>query len=222
MAEAGSIHMQIKQFVELMKSDVPFEEIRKFTGHTLNEKKLSKDYATLFKASSKLPGSAFRKNREAFAEARRKADLKWVMPEIDADSIEAVSDFSEKTDERIKITIDSYQKYFDALLTEENDNEAPLSVEVYSADKKESFAAELLGSAGLAEAQSRYTWASKIPYADQEYLFLVSYLLHVPGSDESDIPVAEGIARGKALAAVLMVTGTFINRKFMDLFKDFF
>ncbi len=216
--------MLISEFLKLTDAGYSLDLIRRiagrdFAGRNISEEELKK----LMRFIKKAPVAVFSQDMTNFANAKLEAEKQWEMPDLKDATFESVTNFSSQTDERIKITVEDYQKYFDELLSMDEESEAKLTMEIYSQDKTESFTAYLLSSEKSGEEQRKYKWTSEITYTDQDFWYLLSYIISVLDSSSAlNIPVAEGIARGKALVRATLYAGKLLNSRFSDLFRDFF
>lgn len=216
--------MLVSEFLSLANAGYPLEDIKKLVGrdfstvmHTVEEMKRMMHFV------KKSPKVMFNPETVKYNNDKAEAEKKWEMPDLGDAKFESVTDFSSQTLERIKITVDDYTKYFDDLLSEDDEDNVTLHLEVYSADGTDSFMAELTSPARTAKEQEKYKWMSEISYTDPEFWYLLSYVIAVSDSSSAlNVTVAEGIARGKALYRVFLYAGRLLNSRFTELFKDFF
>ena len=220
--------MKLKQLVDRLKEGRSIEDLKPLLGADINFEKIKSEEKVdaLFKKMKALPFQAFADDRNKYKEELMEARSKW--PTIvcdDVDSIESVTDFSDKTDKRIKITIENYQKYFDGILSDSNagDNEADLEMTIYDVEHKKSFKATMFSTATFSERQRERSWLPPVDYTNPEFIYLASYIIAVPGSEnDNSITVAEAAARGQACMSAFNIAGKYINIKFKQLMKDFF
>lgn len=216
--------MLVSEFLKLADAGYPLEDIRKlagrdFAGGTRPDGETKK----LMTFVKKAPRTMFSSDNEAYLNAKNKYEEEWSIDDLKDVKFESVVDFSSQTNEQIKITIEDYQKYFDDLLAENDEDEVSLHLEVYSADKNQSFSAELMSPAKTQKEQEKYKWVQDVTYADQEWWYLLGYIIAVSDSSSAlNVTVAEGVARGKMLTQVFRYTGKLLNARFAELFKDFF
>lgn len=216
--------MLVSEFLRLADAGYPLEDIRKLAGRDFAGRARSEEETKkLMTFVKKAPRTMFSPDNEAYLDAKTQYETEWSMDDLKNVKFESVVDFSSQTREQIKITIEDYQKYFDDLLSENDEDDAALHIEVYSADKGQSFSAELMSPARTQKEQEKYKWASDITFADQEWWYLLSYIIAVSDSSSAlNVSVAEGVARGKMLTQVFRYTGKLLNARFAELFKDFF
>lgn len=220
----GSECMNLKTFTDLLKRDLPFESVR-LLSHKNFKKKLDEEaLEKLLKKMDNMSNYALAELRKENSEALNKEAVNWEFKkEINMSKVEAISDFSEATFNRVKVTVDDYSRYYDRLIADEDSNDADLTMEIYSGDKKKSFKAELLCQKTLIARQQNINTFMPLATLDYNMLCLAQYLMSCDGAESSEtISVAEGIARGKAYVTAANALGIFLNKKLMELFNDFF
>jgi len=154
----------------------------------------------------------------------REALKKWLMKDLpEGESIVSVIDFSEKTGGRIGLTAENYSKYFDSLVSEKDEDEVGLTVDIYSANKKKNFKAVMHGKSERLRRQNAVAEYMPMESLDMDFISLRQYLIAVDGSEkDSKTTVAEAVARGSAYLNASTCVGAFVNRNFLKLFTDFF
>jgi len=216
--------MLVREFLKLAKAGYPVSDIKNLAGRTFapgtldNEENVKK----LMHAVRKAPRVIFEESIQKFKDDRDAAIKAWGMPVLSDVEFESVVDFSAQTGERIKITVEDYAAYFDALLVEDNEDDVTLDIEVYSADKAKSFKAKLSSPARVERLRAGYSWA--VGLSDVDLFYVLNYLVAVSdsSSDALDITLAEAVARGGAWYDASLYAGKLMSSKFADLFRDFF
>lgn len=216
--------MQVTQFIKLLEKGIPFEDVKVLVGADLKDAGIDKDASKLFKILKKMPPATFGDYRARFMEDVAEYTDKWKIELKDADTWESVTDFSENTGERVKISSENYQTYFDSILSNEEDTEEHLAleIEIYSKNRKKSFKAKMRSTSAIAELNKERAWVASMSFHQQEFLFLLNYLNNSDPGPDWDISIAEAVARGQIINQIFMVTGQFLNKNLTKLFNDFF
>ena len=216
--------MLASEFIKLANADCSLESLKRLAMRNLKPESLTEDgIKKLMHVMDRTPRAMFTDDLKAYEEAKLEDTKKWAIPDIKEEFASAV-DFNEQTQERIIITIEDYQKYFDDLLSSENESDVALNVRIASVDKSESFNTMLWPSRKTEEFQNKYPWLVSIASVDSDLFFLVGYAMALPDSSSSalNIPVTEAIARGRAQEKAFRYVGKLLNSHLSDLFKDFF
>lgn len=214
--------MLISEFITLADAGYALDEIKKIAGKNFKPGAFSdkESVKKLMTFVERAPRVTFEADIEAFESEKRKAIETWQMPKLSEVKFESVVDFGTQTEERIKITIEDYQEYFDRLMAEDNEDAVSLKMEVSSKDGSKAFASALRSSAEIERLRSKYTWASRIN--DVDLLYMLGYIIAVSDSSSAlNVSVAESVARGMAQYDAAVYAGKLLNSRFSDLFKDF-
>lgn len=216
--------MLVSEFIKLADAGYALDDIKQIAGRVFTPGALATDTAMkkLMRFVEKAPRVLFEQDITSYRNLRKDAENHWKMPKLSEIKFESVIDFSEQTENRIAITAEDYQAYFDQLMADDDEDTAALDVKVLSGDGTDSFTAKLHSSAQIEKIRSKYSWAAKIN--DVDLFYLLSYIIAISDSSSSalNIPVAEGVARGIAWYDASVYVGKLLNSRFTDLFRDFF
>ena len=216
--------MQLNQLVTLLKEGYDLESLRLYI-HDLKDIENRDKIKELIRVTERMSSYVTNHRRIESDKVVSEYYDDWEFPAtINKMTFESLVDFSEKTDERIKVTVEDYKEYYDSLITEEDSENTSLKMEIFNKDETMSFTAILPGRTVLQERQkevNKYLPLNKT--MDMNFASLVQYLYSASNAESQTISVPEAIARGAAYIQSATAVGKLIDSKlFMDLFKELF